>query len=84
MKNTKQPKKSNKGVLILGVILVIVGIWLIFSSGANFSNLPLLDMTAKIGSAEIMATDISPESQTKMMAGVLISIVGVVLIKIGM
>ena len=80
---SKQTHKRNKPVIALGIILVILGAWLVFSSGADFSNLPLLDLSVKIGSAEVTATDISPEAQTKIVSGFILLIVGFLLIKTG-
>ena len=74
---------GNKGVLAFGIILVLVGVGLIFTSGVDMSNVPLLDITAKIGEAEVTATEISQEAETKIISGFVIAIIGIVLIKIG-
>ena len=68
----------------MGVVIVILGTWLIFSSGADLSNLPLLDISAKIGEAEITATDIPPEAETKLLAGFILLFGGFIPIKLGM
>lgn len=74
---------GNKGVLAFGIILVLVGVGLIFTSGVDFSNLPVYDLTARIGDAEITATEISQEAETKIISGFVIAIIGIVLVIVG-
>jgi len=73
-----------KGVVIaIGLILTIAGAVIVASSGVDFSNMPLMDFTAKLGDAEITATDISPEAQTTMMSGFVVAIIGILVMAAG-
>lgn len=74
---------SNNVVIGIGVTIIIAGIVIIFSSGADLSNLPLNDFTARFAGAEVTATDISPEAQTTMMSGFVVSIVGILVMAAG-
>ena len=74
---------SHTGIIAGGFIIVIIGIGLIFTTGVDLSNLPMLDFTAKIGDAEFTATDIPPEAQTQLMSGIAIAIIGTIVIGIG-
>lgn len=62
----------------------MLGSWLIFSSGADFSKLPLLDISAKMKDVELTVTDVSPEIQAKVISGSALAGIGIILIKIGM
>lgn len=73
-----------KGIVIgVGLVIIIAGVVIIASSGVDFSNLPSLDFTARIGSAEVTATDITPEAQTTMMSGFLVAGIGIIVMAVG-
>lgn len=74
---------SNSVVVGIGVAIIIAGVVIVFSSGADLSNLPLNDFTARLGNAEITATDISPEAQTTIMSGFVVSIIGILVMATG-
>ncbi|WP_268542008.1 hypothetical protein [Candidatus Nitrosotenuis cloacae] len=75
---------KNKTIFYLGIGLIVLGSWLIFSSGADFSKLPLLDISAKMKDMELTVTDVSPEIQAKVISGFSLAIIGLLLVKIGM
>lgn len=77
-------KLKNRIIFGLGICLIGLGSWLIFSSGADFSKLPLLDISAKIENVELTVTDVDPEVQTKVISGSVLAGIGIILIKIGM
>lgn len=73
-----------KGIVIgIGLVIIIAGVVIIASSGVDFSNLPLLDFTARLGDAEVTATDIPPEAQTTMMSGFVVAIIGIIVMAVG-
>ncbi len=65
---------SNNIIIGIGLAIIVVGVVMILSSGADFSNLPLNDFTASFGGAEVTASYISPEDQTTMTSGFAASI----------
>jgi len=74
---------GNKIVFALGIIFVIGGVLLIFSSGVDLRNLPFLDITADLRKGTVTATDISQESETKIISGAVIALIGIIMIGIG-
>ena len=73
-----------KGIVIaIGLVIIIAGAVIVASSGVDFSNLPLQDFTARLGDAEVTATDISPEAQTTMMSGFVVAIIGIIVMVAG-
>ena len=73
-----------KGIVIgIGLVIIIAGVVIVASSGVDFSNLPLQDFTARLGNAEVSATDISPEAQTTMMSGFVVAIIDIGVMAIG-
>jgi len=73
-----------KGIVIgIGLVIIIAGVVIVASSGVDFSNLPLQDFTARLGGAEVTATDISPEAQTTMMSGFVVAIIGISVMAVG-
>ncbi len=73
---------GNKGVLAFGIILVLVGVVLIFSS-LDLKHLNLLDLTVKTPAGEVTATNLPPGAEGKIMAGLVISVIGIALVIVG-
>lgn len=74
---------SHTGLIVGGFVIVLIGVGLIFTTGVDIGNLPMLDFTAKLGDAEFTATDIPPQAQTQLMSGIVITFVGIVIIGVG-
>lgn len=74
---------SHTGIIVGGFVIVLIGVGLIFTTGVDIANLPMMDFTAKLGDAEFTATDITPQAQTQLMSGIAITFVGIIIIGVG-
>ncbi len=66
-------KKPNKIMLWIGIIVVVIGIAVILT-GTHL--LPQSTVSAEFGDAKITATDIPPLDATRIIAGAVISVLG--------
>jgi len=78
-----QSKKSNKSILALGIILLLIGIGVMLTA-VDLSNLPLLSMVkveTPVGSVTI--DEIDEEDAKRIGVGAIVTLVGLVLITKG-
>lgn len=78
-----QSKKSNKGILALGIILLLMGIGIMLTA-VDLSNLPLLSMVkVETPAGSVTIDEIDEEDAKRIGVGSIVTLVGLVLIAKG-
>ncbi|MCV0431478.1 hypothetical protein [Nitrosopumilus sp.] len=73
---------GNKGVLVFGIILLLVGIGLIFSS-LDMSNLRPIDLTFQSPAGDVTIDSFTEDEEQRIIVGIIIAGIGIALIKFG-
>lgn len=81
-KNSLSKKTTNKGIFAFGIILLSIGIGLIFSS-LDLSNVRPNDLTYESPIGTITIDSFTEDEEQRIFVGVVLSGIGLTLIKIG-